>query len=174
MTPTQDRLKELFYYKDGFLHYMANGGPTARKDAKAGCARGQRGYHRMYVDGKPYYLHRLIWILFYGELPEQIDHIDGDRANSHVANLRAATKSQNHYNKGPAARNKSGFKGVCWHKVTKKWVVQIREGGRVKHLGYFEDPILAAECYDREAVRIQGEFARLNFPEKLTKAEVIG
>lgn len=90
------------------------------------------------------------------------DHIDGNGLNNTRANLRLATTSQNGCNRGAQANNKSGYKGVAWHKQRKKWRANIRVGGKQVHLGYFATPEEAALVYNKAAREYFGEFARLN------------
>lgn len=105
-------------------------------------------------------MHRLIL----SPIPEgyEPDHIDGDGLNNQRANLRLATHSQNHANRGMQRNNTSGFKGVSWQKKRKKWEARIRVNGHNVYLGYFDDIIEAARAYNRAAVKHFGEFARLN------------
>jgi len=91
------------------------------------------------------------------------DHIDGNRINNIKSNLRSATRSQNMQNANKIKTNTSGYKGVGWHKSTKKWQAQIQVSGKQMHLGYFNSASEAAKAYDRKAVEFFGEFARINF-----------
>lgn len=105
-------------------------------------------------------LHRFI---LGDDAPPLIDHKDNDGLNCTRENLRAATMSENQHNSGP--RTPNGFKGVSWHKKAKKWVAQICKDGKRVHLGLFDDEVQAAKAYDRAAVELHGQFARLNFEE---------
>ena len=91
------------------------------------------------------------------------DHIDGDGLNNHRSNLRAATNAQNVRNGRPRG-GRSQFKGVTWYRARRKWHAAIMLNGKHHHLGYFTDEAEAAHAYDAAAVRLHGEFARLNFP----------
>src|SRR5215469_1292035 len=72
-----------------------------------------RGYLRITLDYKDYLLHRLAWLLGHGEpVPGMLDHIDGDRRNNRIANLRAATQSENNWNSRLRKNNLVGVKGV--------------------------------------------------------------
>jgi hypothetical protein len=71
--------------------------------------------------------------------PVTVDHIDGDKQNNHIDNLRAATPSQNGANQFLTKANKSGVKGVSWAKKSNKWNACIRVNGKNKNLGYFVD-----------------------------------
>ena len=99
-----------------------------------------------------------------GEIPSGlvIDHIDANRSNNRIANLRICTFQQNHFNRGKQSNNKSGFKGVSWHKQKQKWVAQIKIEGRNKFLGFFADPVKAYEKYCEKAIEYYGEYAKLD------------
>lgn len=96
------------------------------------------------------------------------DHVNGDTLDNRRDNLRVANHSQNGANRGKTRKNTSGYKGVYWNKKSGKWKAQIgyRINGarKVKGLGYFDDLTEAAKAYDRAAVEMHGEFARINFP----------
>nr|WP_268987487.1 HNH endonuclease [Providencia alcalifaciens] len=95
-----------------------------------------------------------------------IDHIDGDKLNNRIENLRICTHNQNQHNQGIRASNKSGYKGVSWMKSVKKWHAQICCNSKVTHLGLYTCKIEAAKAYDEAAKQLHGEFAWLNFPDK--------
>ena len=93
---TQERLKELLEYdpETGFFtRLIGRSGPRARSGDVAGCDNGQ-GYIRIYVDGRPYKGHRLAWFYVHGAWPREIDHINGDKSDNKLANLRPATRSR--------------------------------------------------------------------------------
>lgn len=96
-----------------------------------------------------------------GEWPaDEIDHINGDPFDNRWTNLRPATHMQNHSNRGKNRNNKSGFKGVSWHRGAQKWVAQIRSQNQVRYLGVFTDPHEAALVYRKAELEAFGEFAR--------------
>lgn len=104
--------------------------------------------------------HRVIWALTYGLWPDnQIDHIDGDRSNNRVENLREATSQENRINTGKRSDNNSGYKGVWWSKQKARWVSEIKKGGIRKHLGFFDCPSAAHEAYKAASEELHGEFA---------------
>lgn len=82
--------------------------------------------------------HRVIWALLYGKWPDQIDHIDHNGANNRIENLRDVGQSENMKNQPLHKRNTTGTAGVCWHKVCRKWAVQITVGNKHLHLGVFD------------------------------------
>lgn len=112
--------------------------------------------------------HRAAWAIHYGEIPQQhIDHIDGNKLNNRIENLRICTHNQNQHNQGIRVTNKSGYKGVSFMKSLGKWQAQICCNSKVKHLGFFMGKEDAAHAYDRAALEIHGEFAWTNFPKEL-------
>lgn len=94
------------------------------------------GYLTTMIEGKIYYVHRLIWIIEHGEWPEgQIDHIDGVKTNNKITNLRDVDYQENRRNLPIQHNNKSGLPGV--YKCTRSgvWVAQIKVCGRQVYLG---------------------------------------
>lgn len=90
-----------------------------------------------------------------------VDHADNDGLNNRRSNLRPATRSQNLANR-PKHRGRGRFKGVYWDKSRGLWQAMTRANGKNLHLGRFADEIDAARAYNAAALRIWGEFARLN------------
>jgi len=93
---------------------------------------------------------------------KKIDHIDEDGLNNQKQNLRICTNSQNQMNRGKTKVNTSGYKGVFWHELAKKWRAQISINNERIYLGLFDDVSEAAKAYNEAAVKFHGEFARLN------------
>lgn len=89
----------------------------------------------------------------------QVDHRNGNGLDCRRSNLRKATKSQNCWNRGKYHCNTSGYKGVFAFKDL--WTAKIRLKGKLMHLGYFKDPILAYKAYCLAARKYHGEFASL-------------
>jgi HNH endonuclease len=98
------------------------------------------GYAIFRFQRKTYCAHRVIWAYHYGEWPTgQIDHINHDRADNRLENLRDVTHAENAKNQRIRSTNKSGFIGVSWFSQTKKWKSSIFSNGKTKHLGYFSE-----------------------------------
>lgn len=141
---TQSRLKELIHYDpdSGVCRWIVN-----KARAKAGSLAGglARGYLRVHVDGRDYFVHRLAWLYVHGHMPpEFIDHVNHDKGDNRINNLRLASKAEN-------AQNLSTLTGMTG--VTKaigcrgRWVARIRIDGRKVHLGMFSTPGEAHQKY---------------------------
>lgn len=89
-----------------------------------------------------------------------VDHRDTNGLNNAWSNLRAATKSQNNANTRTAKNNKAGVKGVMRDKHGRRWVAQIKPGGKSMHLGTFDTQEEASAAYGAAAAKFFGEFAR--------------
>jgi len=95
-----------------------------------------------------------------------VDHFDGNKTNNCRLNLRVCTPGENRRNQRKRHGSCSKFKGVLYDKRRHKWFARCRVDGQIYWLGYFEDEAEAARAYDRKAVELFGEFARLNFPKE--------
>ncbi|MBD1229107.1 HNH endonuclease [Xenorhabdus griffiniae] len=107
------------------------------------------------------YIHRLAWLLYYGRWPSEfIDHINGDKSDNRIVNLREASNTENSWNSKMRKNNSSGIKGVCWCKSKKKWVARIRIDGKRKTLGYFSNIDEARLIMEKARTKYHGEFSR--------------
>jgi hypothetical protein len=152
-TLTKELLHQLFEYRDGELYWKK------RNQKIAGCVNGDN-YRHIVVKKKLYKAHRLIFMMHYGYMPEFIDHIDNNRLNNKIENLREATRQQNSWNRKINANNKSGIKGVSWCKLTKKWKVQGRIDKKVTYLGVYETLEEAANVISNFRFLNHGSFAK--------------
>ncbi len=107
------------------------------------------GYLSIGYDNKLYLAHRLAWFITHGRWPDkQIDHINGNRSDNRIANLRDVSRSANSQNLRKAkSNNKIGLLGVSWGKRNKKWTALIFVNGKKISLGYFSDPLDAHNAY---------------------------
>ena len=121
----------------------------------------EAGYTRIEINGKAYYAHRLAWLYVYGEMPKlHLDHINCDKSDNRICNLREATRFENLRNTGKNIKNTSGAKNVYLHKPTGKWQVRIALDGKSKHLGLFDDLELADLVAAEARSKYHGQFAR--------------
>lgn len=161
---TQELLKTLFDYKNGFLYW---------KIRPANCVQiGDiaASMHKHPISGNRYttkiksrnYKHsRIVFLWHHGWLPPIVDHEDRDAMNDKIDNLRSSTRRQNNANKTSAKGSTSKYLGVNLH-LNKYWKAEIRLNGKSKHIGLFKTQELAALAYNKFAVRHHGEFANLN------------
>lgn len=140
-------------------------GHFAGKEAGHLCKSGNmKGYRVVRILSRAYFAHRVVWALVHGAWPiGEIDHRFGKESGDRIDNLRIATRSQNGSNSKKRKDNTSGFKGVSWDSINKKWVVRIRAPeGRYENLGRFDDAKKGHLVYCKRAVELYGEFARFN------------
>jgi hypothetical protein len=116
-------------------------------------------YKRISIGGINYLLHRVIFFLCHGYEPDVVDHIDRDRSNNSIENLRAATKSQNAQNCRIRSDNTSGFRNVNWHRQKRKWQVTLTLNGKRKSYGLFDDKEEAGRVAQEARERHYGNFA---------------
>ena len=129
--------------------------------AEAFTAENDQGYRQGAVCGHLYRAHRVAWAISTGIWPKnQIDHINGNKSDNRLINLREATHSENARNKSKPSTNKSGYKGVSWRPDRRLWRAMIRISGVQTHLGYFERAEDAYAAYRLAANQHYGEFAK--------------
>ena len=87
-----------------------------------------------------------------------VDHIDNNKLNNNISNLRYCTLKENSMNSKLSSRNTSNFKGVSYHKQRNKWVAHIKLNGKKQHLGYFDKIEDAVNCRVKKAEKLFGEF----------------
>lgn len=137
--------------------------PCARIEAGAEAGGWSKGYRVVRLNGRVWPIHHLIWLLETGSLPEDcIDHINMDRSDNRIGNLRQATRGMNTMNTGARATAKIKAKGVCFNKRLGKYVAQISKDKVVYHIGVYPRVDEASHAYNKAAIQLHGEFARLN------------
>lgn len=168
MEITQEFLRSRFAYEDGKLIHLTSG-KGRRKGQAVGTSQRVDGYENVSFGSsrvsqkKQYRAHRLIWVWHFGPVPEglDLDHIDGNKFNNRIENLRLATRRQNMQNMRP--RNGRRYKGVHWNRERGVWRAEIRDSmGKKKFLGSYDNVADAAQAYNFAAIQYFGEFARLN------------
>lgn len=129
------RPREMFKHEWQWAQFARN-----RAGTKVTIKRQLNGYHGVRLNGTLLMVHRLIWCLHYGEWPKrELDHINGDKFDNRIENLRDVTKSMNMRNQKLRSDSTSGFPGVFFCKDHKAWRAIIRTQGVHKYLGTFKD-----------------------------------
>jgi hypothetical protein len=169
---TQDYLKSILHYDPDTTGTFTWIKPLGRRSRiRVGYVAGyidSGGYRSIAINGKHYGEHRLAWLYMTGAWPSlEIDHINQNPADNRWRNLRLATQEQNSCNVARHKKNTSGYKGVAWYKQRNKWRARIKVRGKSIHLGLFKSKEFAAWMRDLAAIKYQGEFACMNFPECL-------
>lgn len=119
---------------------------------------GTHGYATSGAGKEQVLLHRLV---IKANSTEQVDHINRNKLDNRIENLRLCNASQNMMNKEKPLASQNKYKGICLTR-TGKWKAQINKNGKAIYLGLFESAELAARAYDTAAKTIHGEFANLN------------
>lgn len=154
---------EIVEYRDGEIYWKISHHWRMVIGNIAG-DRLQDGRRRLRYRGRQYYVHRIIWEMFNGEIPDNllVDHIDCDNNNNLISNLRIATKLENNRNTGSRKGSSSKYKGVSWDKKREKWCAKIQVLDIYKHLGYFGIEEDAAVAYNKFATLIHDDFVKVN------------
>lgn len=116
------------------------------------------GYRRIKIKGKTHPAHRLAYQIVHGSVNGAIDHIDRNRDNNAIQNLRLCTNNQNQFNRLKSSANTSGKKGITWHKKSSKWQAAASIKGRKIHLGLFININDASLAYLNFCKKHHGEF----------------
>ena len=135
---SQEYLKTLLLYKNGKFYWKLNKSNSIKKGQESGCNH-NKGYRSIKIDGKSYLVHRLVYLYHNGFVPKFIDHIDGNRSNNEINNLRETNKSTNNWNSKMNTKNSSGVKGVSWDKRRNKWIAQCRVYKILYYIGAYDD-----------------------------------
>jgi hypothetical protein len=153
-------LRILRYEKDTGLFFWNAPRPKIRVGQQAGYLH-HKGYVNLEINGKHYAAHRLAWFYCTGKWPtDQVDHINCDKSDNRIDNLREAANGQNQTN--TQIRNKLGCKGVIYRKSLKQkpFIAKIRHSKKDIHIGCFATLEEAADAYKDFAKKLHGEFAR--------------
>lgn len=157
---TQDLLQALFSYQpDGQLLRKVTTNPRAPAHGYSGSPN-KAGYLRTRVLGKLYYNHHLVWFLHHGSWPSALDHINGNRADNRLENLRICNQQQNMRNATKRADSKTGVKGVGWREDKQKYRARIVVNGKEICLGHFVTLDEARSAVQAARTTHHGEFAR--------------
>lgn len=151
----QTDLKSLLeYHSDGYFVWK-KGHPGYSAGSRVG-GKHPSGYYQAHVRGKRWQMHRLVFLYHHGYLPEIIDHINGDKEDNRIENLRPVTKAQNSWN----MKGWVGNKNVDWIQSRKRWRVMVMKESKNHFGGYFKNEEDAIEKAKEMRNELHGEYAR--------------
>jgi len=149
-----------------YIGYNGETGVLSWIKSRRGCGLGKiisadngAGYIQFMFKGKLYYAHRYAFYIANGFLPETVDHINGDTKDNRSCNLRAASKSNNQWNRKICKRNTSGVKGVSWDKIRNTWKCQITHKSKHHYIGSFKELSDAKDAIELKRIELHREFA---------------
>ena len=157
---TQKFLQEYFIYNsDGSLTRIKKLGTSGRIGVKTFGYSRPSGYKVITFLNKSFHFHRIVFLLCNGFLPKMIDHINGDKADNRIENLRPCTPAENMFNSKIASNNKSGVKGIYYCKIERTWKGSIKKGNkRIKVQRKNKEELIGIMNGLRE--ELHGNFAR--------------
>lgn len=146
-----------FYVSDGKLFRKVNISKSMLKNTEAGTTN-KIGYRQVKINKVLYYTHRLIFLMEFGFMPTTVDHINGDKLDNRIENLRQATYRENNCNVPVRKNNTSGVKGVYFSKRFNTWHARVFRNGIAVASRYFRN-FDDAVSFRNEAAKIEyGEF----------------
>lgn len=160
---THARLKELLSYdpQTGVFTRRVRAA-AAHAGTRAGSLRKCDGYWKLCIDDGHYLAHRVAWFYVHGVWPAHtIDHVNGNRLDNRLCNLREATRAENNRNLPRRANNTSGFKGVSKQTNNDTWMAYINVDGRHIHLGTYSTKEQAHAAYRAGSQKYHGSFGRV-------------
>lgn len=172
--PAKEYLHECFLYdaasghliwKARPLHHFKNETGMKCVNARMAGLRAQSSLNGRYyitsINSKFYLCHRIVWCMHYGYWPDgDIDHINGNKLDNRIENLRFVDRSQNMSNVGMQKNNKSGFIGVFWASRTRKWQAVVAHKKKNIYIGTFDCPVQAAKAYNEAVLKYHGSYAQ--------------
>lgn len=159
-----EEMRSLFSYESSTGQITRTSGDKRFFGTIAGY-RHHTGYWMLKIGKRSILAQRVAWVLHYGEWPGEllVDHINGDKVDNRICNLRRANSQQNRANARKCS-NKHGTRGVYFNtqqKSGRRWLSTITADGVDKYLGSFETKEEAAAAYRCAAIEIYGEFANI-------------
>ena len=150
----------------GYIVQLEQRGSSREAGAVWLPSKNNQGYRLLHVGNKNKKVHRLVWETFKGPIPDgmHVDHINGDRADNRIENLRVATQSEN-FRGHRGVSSKSGYRGVYPVTRSPSWAAILRVNGKGKYGGVYPTKIEAAIARDKLAIKHGFRAEGLNFPE---------
>jgi hypothetical protein len=157
-------IKRYLRYEDGKVFWKENRGAKTKKGDRAGSLN-STGYRQIQLNYRSYCEHRIIWLLVHGVWPDNhLDHINGDRLDNRIENLRDVTHRDNlRAFRKPTRGASSQYRGVSWHKQKNQWCAEITFNGKSTFIGLFKCEVAAAEAWDAAAMAHGYDAQALNF-----------
>ena len=153
-----DELLSLLEYRDDGHFYHRQNNPKRRAGEKAGYVN-SHGYVFLSLGPQKVFAHRAAYYATYGYLPKVIDHINGDKTDNRISNLRECTQGQNVCNSKCRKNSKTGIKNVTWVKSINKYKVQVTVNGKMTYGGCFDDLEEAKFIATQMRQKLHGDFA---------------
>lgn len=171
MKPTAEQVLQLLMYdpSTGLFTWIVN-----RKKVRPGDLAGKtdsEGYRVIGINRRSYKAHRLAWLVTHGHWPSgEIDHINGNRSDNRIENLRDVDRARNAQNQTRLVKpgTASGLLGVTWHKPKNCWRASIRINGRSTFIGYFKTAEAGHAAYLEAKKQREVPGARLAKKDRLT------
>lgn len=160
---TPKRLRETHTYdamtgRFARIHHDAMNRPHSTKEPGMNT---WNGYRAIKIDFVTYRAHRLAWLYFYGRWPKgSLDHINCNRQDNRISNLRESDHSKNGMNRPATKSNTSGYKGVSFDKRRNCWHASVGFKGKNISAGDFSTAKEASAAYNKKAIELFGDFAR--------------
>lgn len=157
---TQDYLRSILEYNQdtGIFTWIFGNNRRVRAGDVAGCID-KDGYIQIRVCKKLYRAHRLAWLYMNGMFPEShIDHIDNNRTNNSLSNLRLANYTKNNWNACISKNSTSGVKGVNWDNRANAYKARVMKNGKLYHFGSFRTIEEASIAVKKGREYLHGEF----------------
>ena len=142
---------------DGQLFWKTNKSQM-KAGSLAGSFAGDGRYRRVKINGRVFYVHRVIFAMANGYFPEEVDHIDGDTLNNRPENLRPATRSQNAMNRKKQSNCTSGHTGIQFVESAGKWRAHIKVKQKSIWLGYHDTLKSAISARKSAELKYHGEY----------------